>query len=109
MVHLLLQAIIRQRRIQPAFHPNATQFTLHLGDSIFGFWRQSMDREQSIFCISNITTEEQSLLLSDINLIDNENWFDILTRETCGDQNSSLQLQPYQTLWITNKNYETPV
>ena len=109
MVHLLLQAIIRQRRIQPAFHPNATQFTLHLGDSIFGFWRQSMDREQSIFCISNITTEEQSLLLSDINLIDNENWFDILTRETCGDQNSSLQLQPYQTLWITNKNYEMPV
>jgi sucrose phosphorylase len=29
---------IRQR--QAAFHPNATQFTLHLGNALFGFWRQ---------------------------------------------------------------------
>ncbi|MDG0969376.1 MAG: hypothetical protein P8Q37_06660 [Porticoccaceae bacterium] len=68
-----------------------------------------MNREQSIFCISNITTETQSPLLSDINLVNNEDWFDILTGQTCGDQNSYLQLQPYQTLWITNQNYETSV
>ena len=26
---------------QPAFHPDATQYTLQLGDRLFGFWRQS--------------------------------------------------------------------
>ncbi|MFM9587533.1 hypothetical protein, partial [Streptomyces caniscabiei] len=39
------------RKQQDAFHPNATQFTLHLTGALFGFWRQSIDRRQSIFCV----------------------------------------------------------
>ena len=47
------------RKKQIAFHPNATQFTLQLGDLFFGIWRQSIDRSQSIFCISNLTNKKQ--------------------------------------------------
>ena len=52
-----------------AFHPNATQFTLQLGDNFFGLWRQSIDRSQSIFCISNLTNKSQKISLLDVNLI----------------------------------------
>ena len=48
-----LKVIIGLRKLQPAFHPNATQYTLQLGAGLFGFWRQSNDRRQSIFCLFN--------------------------------------------------------
>ena len=47
--------MINLRKKQAAFHPNATQFTLQLNNDFFGIWRQSIDRSQSIFCISNLT------------------------------------------------------
>ena len=50
-----LKRLIAIRKRQTAFHPNAVQFTLQLGPSLFGVWRQSIDRRQSIFSISNIT------------------------------------------------------
>ena len=58
------------RTAQSAFHPNATQFTMHLGDKLFGFWRQSINREQSIFAIHNVTSETVDLPVLSINLID---------------------------------------
>ena len=76
-----LKKIMILRKKQPAFHPNATQFTLQLKDCFFGLWRQSIDRSQSIFCISNLTNEEKQLPLLEINLISTNNWFDILTKK----------------------------
>lgn len=102
-VYKRMKKLIGIRREQEAFHPNATQFTLHLGDQVFGFWRQSMDRRQSIFCISNISTNTLSLSLSDINLISTENWFDLISGDALKDIDGSFELQPYQTCWITNK------
>ena len=60
---------IAVRRKQAAFHPNATQYTLYLGDNVFAFWRQSMTRDQSIFAIHNVTDEEQEIPLRNINLM----------------------------------------
>lgn len=102
-----LKQLLKIRRRQSAFHPNATQFTLHLGDQLFGFWRQSLDRQQSIFCISNISDQPQTMSLSDINLIDNEQWQDLITGlpfSVQGQDNLStdITMHPYQTVWITN-------
>ena len=72
--------LIKLRKKQPAFHPNATQFTLQLEDHFFGIWRQSIDRSQSIFCISNLTKFRQKLSLLDVNLIAMEKWYDILSK-----------------------------
>ena len=58
-----LKNIIRTRKNQKAFHPNATQFTLHFEQSLFAFWRQSQDRTQSIFCIYNVTDTTQTVAL----------------------------------------------
>lgn len=98
-----IKRLLAIRREQPAFHPNATQFTLHLGSNLLGFWRQSLDRRQSVFCISNISDTAASLALSDINLIDNEDWQDLIGGAHFVDNGETVELQPYQTVWITNR------
>ena len=101
IVYNQLKQLLKIRRQQSAFHPNATQFTLHLGDQLFGFWRQSLDRQQSLFCISNISDQGQTLTLADINLIDNEQWHDLISGQPCSGGNG-IEMEPYQTVWITN-------
>ena len=98
-----LTGLIKARINQPAFHPNATQYTLHLGDGIFSFWRQSRKRDQSIFCIHNISTEVQLLPLGNINLIETNTWIDLLSGREFDDFRITLEMQPYECLWITNK------
>ncbi|WP_137222154.1 sugar phosphorylase [Shewanella sp. MEBiC00475] len=97
-----LTGLINIRTQQIAFHPNATQFTLHLGLQLFGFWRQSRNRKQSIFCISNISDHVTDLPINELNLIIAENWVDLLTGEPIEDTTQTMQLQPYQTVWISN-------
>lgn len=98
-----IKRLIALRVQQPAFHPNATQFTLHLGDNLFGFWRQSIDRRQSIFCINNISDEPVNLLLSDLNLIGTHEWYDLISDQQYLDLHETVELKPYQSLWMTNK------
>ncbi len=102
-VFVRMQALLSVRIKQPAFHPNATQFTLHLGNEIFGFWRQSMDRRQSIFCIYNISDRVQPLNLAEVNLIELDHWTDLVTGQALNDPKAMLELQPYQSMWISNR------
>ena len=95
--------LITLRTAQPAFHPNATQFTLQLGEQLFGFWRQSIDRSQSIFCITNISNTQLTLALVSVNLISSDFWYDLITGDTIDDISQILTLSPYQTLWLSNR------
>ena len=99
----LLKEIISLRKKQPAFHPNATQFTLQLDDDFFGIWRQSIDRSQSIFCVSNLTNSQKRISLLNINLISTNEWFDIISRKQIKNQSGIITFKPYQTYWLTNK------
>jgi len=98
-----LTNLIDIRIKQPAFHPNATQYTLHLGVTLFGFWRQSMNRKQSIFCISNVTDQSVTLVLSELNLIMTEDWIELISGVEISSDTQSLELAPYQTVWISNQ------
>ncbi|RPA38345.1 sugar phosphorylase [Shewanella frigidimarina] len=97
-----LTNLINIRTQQIAFHPNATQFTLHLGLQLFGFWRQSRNRKQSIFCISNVSDQITDLRINELNLIIAEHWVDLLSGQPIEDISQTMQLQPYQTVWISN-------
>jgi sucrose phosphorylase len=97
-----LKKIIQLKRKQNGFHPNATQFTFNLGINFFALWRQSLDKKQSIFCISNITNVFQYLDLSEVNLIATENWSDLITGEKIKDIQGTVAVKAYQTLWISN-------
>lgn len=95
-------ALIDLRKRQPAFHPNAVQFTLALPEGLFGIWRQSIDRKQSIFSVTNVTSQEKPLLLAEMNLIAGDAWWDLITGKSIADIESELLLAPYQTVWISN-------
>ena len=101
-----LNSLLNIRSKQPAFHPNATQFTLNLGDEVFGLWRQDKKRKQSIFSIYNVTPKSVKLSLQKINLIETEKWIDLISGEALKDIDDDILLKPYQSLWISNYNPE---
>ena len=97
-----LTGLIEIRKRQPAFHPNAVQFTLALPEGLFGIWRQSPDRKQSVFAVTNVTKGPKMLSLADINLIAGDIWWDLISGQGVGDIEGQLSLSPYQTVWISN-------
>ncbi|MDK3019773.1 sugar phosphorylase [Pseudodonghicola flavimaris] len=99
-----MSARLRIRARQPAFHPNATQFTLRLEDRLFGVWRQSLDRNQSIFAIHNVSSEPVLLSPSTINLIEDDHWVDLLSQEDVVATGPSIPFAPYQCRWISNRS-----
>ena len=98
-----MRRLISIRTEQPAFHPNATQFTLHLGEKLFGFWRQSVDRSQSIFAINNVTDEELEIPAMALNLIGGESWVDLIADEPVSGNGNKITFAPYQCRWISNR------
>lgn len=97
-----LKRLMSIRKKQAAFHPNAIMFTLHVGDEIFAYWRQSLQRDQSIFCLTNITNQTQELVLNSINLISTDNWVDLISGEKLIEGQEKILMSPYQSIWLTN-------
>ncbi|MGV6847857.1 MAG: sugar phosphorylase [Marinibacterium sp.] len=98
-----LKERIRLRSAQPAFHPNGTQFTLQIDDRIFGVWRQSIDRDQSIFALHNVSDEEVTLEPGVLNLIDGDVWTDLISGERMPTTDFPIEFAPYQCRWISNR------
>ncbi|MBD5771624.1 alpha-amylase family glycosyl hydrolase [Marinomonas colpomeniae] len=98
-----ISGLTKIRRAQPAFHPNATQYVLHMGDNLFAFWRQSIDRRQSLFAVYNMTDQPQSFNLSELNLIATDDWIDLVTEQIYEDHLGKVILMPYQFVWLANK------
>ena len=97
-----LKELLSIRQQQAAFHPNAVQFTLHLGDQIFGFWRQSRDRKQSIFCLHNVSDQPVSIPIGALNLIAGEEWCDLINGCELRAEQHDIELAPYGYAWISN-------
>lgn len=102
-VYQALNDLLKIRIKQNAFHPNAVQYTLHLGNNIFAFWRQSINRDQSIFCIHNISDQVIELPKSSVNLIDLDEWSDLISGKVYTNDTTIIHLQPYQFVWLSNK------
>jgi len=101
-VYLNLIDLIAIRKKQKAFHPNATQFTLQLGEHVFGIWRQSIDRKQSVFCLNNISNQPVKIAFNELNLIELDQWADLISGKAIDDIYGEVELQPYQTMWLAN-------
>lgn len=97
-----IKNLIDIRIRQKCFHPNATQFTLQLPYGFFGFWRQSLDRKQDAFCITNLTNEELTLPLNNLNLYSGTKWTDLIAGQVYEDRDREIIFNPYQTVWISN-------
>ena len=89
--------LLKIRNKQKAFHPNAQRITLDLGSRVFAFKRTSLDRKQTITCITNMTSNVQLL-----NINGKVMYGKNLLNEKLVVINKKLQLQPFQTVWISN-------
>ncbi len=87
------------RRRQKAFHPNAKRSQMNLGKKIFCFKRTSLDKRQIIICISNLTSKIVKPKL-DKKFI---NWKNLINPQIKYNKLNSLELKPYETIWLTNE------
>jgi sucrose phosphorylase len=102
MADLSDRLLIRQKQV--AFHPNATQFTVNMGDDrVFGIWRQSVDRCQSIFALHNVNNTAVTISVAALNLIEDQRWVDLLSDAIIDPKASEIIVAPYQCMWITNR------
>ena len=83
---------------QKAFHPNASRTTLNMGTKIFCFQRTSIDKKQTIICITNLSSKAQNLLLNRKF----ENWKNLINQKINILHNKRLKLEPFETVWLSN-------
>ena len=97
--HLFYEEITNLLNIKKrnkAFHPNAHRQTLNLGPKIFAFKRISLDKKQTIMCVSNLSSKSQI-----INIQLNKKKLKELIIGTFVNE-KSITLDPFQTIWLSN-------
>ena len=87
-----LKRLISIRKKQAAFHPNAKQEILELGNELFGLFRAS--DSQTIVLVCNLTNQTRSFELGEV--FDEMN-YDLIT----GKSFNKKELAPYQCVWLT--------
>jgi len=92
--------MIKCRRQQPAFHPNAASEILNIDPKIFAIKRQKGD--QTIYALTNVSPERVHFMMSDAGI--NAPVHDLLTGNPFETQ--SFELMPYQYVWLSGENAE---
>ena len=86
------------RRKQKAFHPNASRHNINLGSKIFSFKRISINKKQTVICITNLSSKIQRANLNKIY----HNWTNLIGSKI-EIKNKLLILKPFETIWLSNK------
>ena len=86
------------KRNQKAFHPNASRHNINLGSKIFSFKRISINKKQTIICITNLSSSIQKVPLNKAY----HNWYNLIGSKI-EIKNKLLILKPYETIWLSNK------
>ncbi len=94
-----LGKLLEIKRKQKAFHPNAKRLNINLGSKIFCYERISLDKKQTIICITNLSTKLQYIKINK-NLI---KYRDLLGRKTFFTLDKKIKLDPCQTIWLSNR------
>ncbi len=98
-----LNRIMHTRRHQKAFHPDAAQEILDFGNEFFALRRTSTDKKQVIVCITNVTAIAATV---DKNRVKGRiPDFDLFTKRSPAAATDTFELEPYQTVWLTDGNY----
>ena len=83
---------------QKAFHPNASRHNVNLGSKIFSFKRTSVNRKQTIICITNLSSKFQTVNLNRIY----HNWNNLIGSKI-EIKNNLLVLKPFEAIWLSNR------
>ena len=93
-----LTNLLSIRTKQKAFHPNASRTTLNMGSKIFCFQRKSIDKKQSIICLTNLSSKAQYVPLNKKF----RSWKNLINQKLYILPNKELKLEPFQTVWLSN-------
>ena len=87
------------KKKQKAFHPNASRENINLGPKIFCFKRESINKKQTIICITNLSSKIQYLKLNKKFL----KYKDLLGSKIFFTIDKRIKLDPCQTIWLSNR------
>ena len=90
--------LLNVRRKQKAFHPNASRLNLNFGTKIYGFKRISIDKKQTILCITNLSSKIQRVQLNKAY----HSWNNLIGSKI-EIKNKLLILKPFETIWLSNR------
>ncbi len=90
--------LLEIRRKQKAFHPNGLRSNINMGPKIFCFKRQSLDKKQTIICITNLSSKNQFPKI-DKNFI---KWKNLLKPIPKIKDKKYFELKPFETIWLSN-------
>ena len=98
IVYKKISNLLRVRRKQKAFHPNASRHNINLGSNFFSFKRVSIDKNQTIICITNLSSKIQKTHLNKIY----HSWNNLIGSKI-EIRNKLLILKPFETVWLSNR------
>ena len=93
--------LLNIRKRQPAFHPDAPQTVLDLGNELFGLQRTSLDGGQQIICLFNCSpnavTVDPGVLPADIR-----HWQELVGEVSTEFRDDGLVMPPYAAFWFSS-------
>ena len=72
---------------------------MNMGSKIFCFKRISIDKKQTIICMTNLSSRVQFLSLNKKTM----NWKNLFEAKIDILPNKKLKIKPFQTIWLSNK------
>ena len=90
--------LLKIRRNQKAFHPNASRINIDFGGKIYGFKRVSEDKKQTIICITNLSSKIQTIKIDKKN----QKMKNLLSSKINIMNKKFLILKPFETIWLSN-------
>ncbi len=96
LIYEEISNLLNIKRKNKAFHPNALRKTMNFGPKIFAFKRISLDKKQTVMCISNLSSKTQSIKIQ----LKNKKYKELIIGTTVS--NNNITLDPFQTIWLSN-------
>ncbi len=91
--------LLNIRRKQKAFHPNALRINLNYGQKIYAFKRVSIDKKQTITCITNLSSKIQKIKINKKN----QKMKNLMASKIHIEDKKFLVLKPFETIWLSNQ------
>lgn len=98
--------MLRVRTSHSAFHPDADQRVLELGDAVFALLRSAPDGSEVVLAINSLratsVTVDATRVCNELGAVGQ--WVDLLTETTVDIASDPLELSPYRTVWLKPNN-----
>ena len=94
-----LKRILKVRKAEKSFHPDAEQKTINTGEGTLCIMRTAIDESESIYCIFNFTAEIKAVNIDELPRFSSVA-VDLLNENEVEFDQNALNLPPYAMYWF---------